>query len=163
MGHAAIKGPLVLRIDIYICTHSAVEQLGLHQSSVESCGQPTVSPIPSIVLSNCDNDTSSVEADMTSGHESVSRCECSTVWLALVNGWADLELDWISIKAESTCLVLATSDRFFNDINRWTIVIQFECYIGICSCGHVIAGTVTQLKPCRVFCLLFLYHAVDVQ
>ena len=58
----------------------------------------------------------------------------------LIGGWTDLQLDWILIKAESGCFVLAASDRFINDITRLTIVIQFECYVGICNCEHVIAA-----------------------
>ena len=70
-------------------------------------------------------------------------------------------MDWPSINAEPDCFVLTASDLFYYDIASLSIVIRFDCYVGICSCKHIIADVYSQLKPCQVFCLLFLDGTFD--
>ena len=41
------------------------------------------------------------------------------------------------------------------------IIIRDTCVEGRCDCTHTIAGAVAQLKPCRVFCELFLRGDTD--
>lgn len=41
------------------------------------------------------------------------------------------------------------------------IVIRYDCIDGTCGCVHYIAGCVTQLRPCRVFCELLLRGDTD--
>ena len=57
--------------------------------------------------------------------------------------------------------MIVANDRFINDTANTTIVIKLDCFIGTCICKHVIASVNMQLKPCRVFCLLFLHGTTD--
>ena len=69
-------------------------------------------------------------------------------------------MDWISIKTEPDCVALEARDGWSSCVDA-AVIITFAYYIGNCCCTHYIAECLTQLKPCRVFCLLFLHDIID--
>ena len=51
----------------------------------------------------------------------------------------------------------------FSNFDKTTyFIVDQLCFSSACSCIHLVANCQTQLKPCRLFCLLFSCYPLDI-
>ena len=79
--------------------------------------------------------------------------------------WADdqhNDSEWFTVEfLDDQDCILRCSIREDADSDMTDIDIGYDCVDGICGCVHVIAGSAAQLRPCRIFCELFLRGDTD--
>ena len=78
--------------------------------------------------------------------------------------WADRhqeEDDQLKVEFlnNNVCILRCSIHETAGDVAHFDI--NYDCVDGICDCMHEIAGRPAQLKPCRVFCELFLRGDTD--
>ena len=79
----------------------------------------------------------------------------------MLHKWSQVQSEWVSILITDNSLTLTAFDNLCKGMST-IITINFNCFVGRCSCAHYIASQLVQLNPCRVCCLLFMGQTLDI-
>ena len=97
-----------------------------------------------------------IETSMTSDNINTTKQQFEYT----LHKWSKVVSDWLSMVIKDNCLTLTALDILCRGVST-TITITVNCFIGCCYCYHSIASQLAQLKPCHIFCLLFIGQNLD--